>query len=382
MTGNHTMHRRLFVLVISVVFLIVSCAPVATEQVMPTAVAIPLATETFVPTTQPPSIESVTPTEASQVALPMDWLSQLEVIQAGNWSRLQLLKTFPAEMPLNHSAVAISPDGKTMAVGSSEGAQIFFFDIASGQLSRTISIGISNVGAYFNIVGMEYLPDGTIMANSTGPYAIYHIDGAGNVLSMWDGTGFALSADKRTIAHGTVDGVALVDIASNTLLGSFEGNYALDFSFSPDGSKIALNDVGVDYVTTTIWDVASKTQLTTLNEMGNVRYSPNGKFLAVTSYAENQNPLKIFSPDGVTQLATLSVNEPNSLTGEAPLFSHDGSIIAAQVGNGSPLAWDTTNWQIIDSSALQGELYSFSPDGRILVTRASDGSILLWGVLP
>ena len=46
-----------------------------------------------------------------------------------------------------------------MAVGSKGGAKIFFFDIPSGQLSRTVVLGIPDVGAYFNIVGMEYLPE-------------------------------------------------------------------------------------------------------------------------------------------------------------------------------------------------------------------------------
>ncbi len=365
------MHRRLFILVISVVFLIISCTPVFTEQ------AIPPATETFVPTTQPSPLEPVTPTAASRSALPTDWLSQLEVIEARDWSRLQLLKTFPAEMPLTHSAVAISADGKTMAVGSSSGAKIFFFDLSNGQLSRTVSVnGVANADAYFNT--LEYLPDGTLMANSDGPYAIYHIDTAGNVLSTWDGSSFALSADKKTMAYGTNTGTTLVDIASNTSLGSFEGGYALDFSFSPDGSKIAINDAGVDYVYTAIWDIASGTQLAKLDETGDGRFSPNGKFLVVTSYAESPSLSKVYDADGKTQLAALSVNEPSGIA----LISSNGLIIAAHLASGSTVAWDTTNWQLLESLPLEGELDLFSPNGRILVTRASDGSILLWGVLP
>ncbi len=376
------MYRRLFILMTVIAIMTTACGSIKDETAQPAATVIPPATETSIPIAQPPTIEPATSTVTSQPALTTDWLSQLDVIQAGNWSHLQLLKTFPAEMPLSHSAVAISPDGKSMAVGSSEGAQLFFFELPSGHLSRTVSIGISSVGAYFNIVGMEYLPDGTLMANSNGPYAIYHIDADGTVLSMWDGTGFALSADKRIMAHGTSEGTMLVDIASNTPLASLEGGYALDFSFSPDGSRIALNDVGVDYITTTIWDIPSHTQLVTLNEMGNVRYSPNGAFLAVTSYVEDTNPLKIFSPDGGTLLTTLHAKDGNGLNGRPALFSANGSVIAAQIGNDSPVAWDTTNWQSLQAPALQGELYSFSPDGRILITRELDGAILLWGVLP
>jgi len=366
---------------ISIVCLIVACTSASTEQAVFIETAIPPATEISSPTIQPPTVEPATPTGTSQLVLPTDWLRQLEVIQAGNWSRLQLLKTFPAEMPLNHSAVAISPDGKTMALGSSSGAQIYFFDLESGDLIQNVSFsGVSNATAYFNEI--EYLSDGTLMANSDGPYAIYHIDVDGNVFSMWDGINFTLSADKRTMVHDTIEGTTLVDIASNTTLDSFEGNIALDFSLSPDGSKIAVNLAGVDYVTMEIWDIPSKTKLVTLNEVGNPSYSPNSKFLAVTSYEEDTTPLKIFSPDGATQLKTLNVDTPNGLNGKPPLFSLDGSVIAAQIANGSPVAWDTKNWETLETPTLEGELYSFSPDGRILVTRASDGSILLWGVLP
>jgi len=358
------MKRLIPFLIFSFLFISLACNQSYTQ----------LATETPVPVTHTPTVVPATQISAPQPTTTTDWLSQLEVITSENWSRLQLLKTFPAEMPLNRSAVAISPDGKTMAVGSSGGAKIFFFDIESGQLSRTISMGISNVGAYFNIMGMEYLPDGTLMANSDGPYAIYHIDATGNVLSMWDGSSFAISADKKIMAHGTDEGTTLVDIVSNTSLGSFEGGYALDFSFAPDGSKLAVNDAGVDYVYTMIWDIPSRTQLAKLDETGDGRFSPNGKFLAVTSYAENSDSLKIFTPDGTTELITFNMG------GQPPLFSLDGSIMAVQSGNGNPVAWDTSNWQSLDMPALQGELYSFSPDGRILVTRTSDGGILLWGV--
>jgi WD40 repeat protein len=308
----------------------------------------------------------------------------LQVLQAGNWSSLQLLKSFPAEMPLG-SAIAISPDGKTMAVGNRDGAQIFFFDVPTGQLLQTVSMDLPGVGEYFSLNGMEYLPDGTLMLHSSGPYAIYHIDAAGNVLSRWDGSNFAISADKRIMAHHTgVEGIVLVEIASNTPLTSLDDEDAMSFSFSYDGSRIAAEDVGVDYLHVEIWDIPNRTILTTLDEAANPRFSPDDRFLAVTSYdyEHDTTPLKIFSSDGSSELISLDVSELNGLSNHAPLWSIDGSLIVAQIANGAPAAWDTTNWQPLEASVLQGELYALSPDGRILITRAPDGSILLWGVLP
>lgn len=379
------MDRRSLMLMIAIVIMTTACGSMNVNvTAQPTATVTSPATDVPASTNLPATLEPVTPTADLQSIPPSDWLSRLEVIGAANWSRLQLRKTFPAEMPLNRSAVAISFDGKTMAVGSSNGAQIFFFDLESGQPLRSVSIGLSTVGDYFNIVGMQYLPDGTLMANSTGPYAIYHMDTDGNILAKWDGLSFALSADKKIMAHIDDSGLTLVDIASSTPLISLEGVSGMDFSISPDGFKIAVEDVGVDYIHTTIWDIPNKTVLGTLDETAAPRYSPDGKYLAVIYY-DNQNdrtPFKIFSPDGRNEVIPLNVSEPDDLTNRAPLWSIDGSAVVAQVANGSPVAWDTTNWQRLDAAALQGELYAFSPDGRILVTRAPDGGILLWGVVP
>lgn len=263
-----------------------------------------------------------------------------------------------------------------MVIGTT---QLIFFDIENWQISQTVRV---SDGKYFRFLKLEFLSDGTLMASSSGPYAIYHMDSAGHVLSTWNGMGFAVSADDKTIAFGENEGTVLVDIASNETMITLNGNYALDSSFSPDNSKIAIDVVGVETATTDIWDLTSQTRLTTLNQTGNARYSPNGKFLAVTAYDEDTNPLKIFSPDGATLITTLKVNDPNQLNGSAPVFSPDGLIIAAQIAIGSPIAWDTTNWQILENPVLQGNLDSISADGRILITRASDGGILIWGVLP
>jgi WD40 repeat protein len=366
------MHRRSFVLTIIALFFLVACnlfAPV--ERIPPTATGAPFIV------TQAPTLIAATQTHASHPG-------SLEVINAGNWSRLQLLQTFPAEMPLS-SAIAISPDGKTLAVGGKTGAEIFLFDVASGQLLQTVSIGLSQVGEYFYLSDMEYLPDGTIMVNSSGPYAIYHIDAAGNILSRWDGINFAISADKKMIAHYTMEaGIVLTEIATNTSLHSLEDPDAMDFSFSPDDSILAAEDVGVDYLHVEIWDIPNLRLLTTLDETANPRFSPDGRFLAVTKYdyENDRTPLKIFSPDGTSEVTSLDVSEAHGVSNVAPLWSLDGSIIVAQVAAGSPIAWETTNWQPLESPALQGELHSLSPDGRILITRADDGAILLWGVLP
>jgi WD40 repeat protein len=367
--------RRAFIFAIATLFLLVSCRPTSAEKPTPSPTVLPPASVTARSVTETSTAVPITPTTAP--ATPT-----LEMITSENWARLQLLKTFPAEMPLLNSAVAISMDGKQMAVGSNSRAQIFFFDLPSGQMSQSIFInGISEVDSPFEQI--EYLPDGTMVANTASPYMIYHIDNAGNVLSAWNGLGFALSADKTIMAYDEEGSIVLMELARNVPLLSLEGASAMAFSFSPDGSKIAAENIGVDYIRTAIWDIPNRILLTSLEESANPRFSPDGRFLAVTmyDYENDTTPLKIFSADGATEVATLNTSEPNDLNNRAALWSAEGSVVAAQIANGLPIAWDTTNWQSLNASALQGELYSFSPDGRILITRTPDGGILLWGVI-
>ncbi|MFT3894958.1 MAG: WD40 repeat domain-containing protein [Anaerolineales bacterium] len=158
----------------------------------------------------------------------------------------------------------------------------------------------------------------------------------------------------------------------------------MDFSLSPDGTKVAVEDAGVDYIHTTVWDIPNNTSLVIAEETAAPRYSPDGKYLAAIyyDYENDRTPLKIFNPDGGTEIISLTVSDPDDLTNRAPLWSIDGSLIATQIANGSPVAWETMNWQMLNSTAVEGELHAFSPDGRILITRTADGSIWLWGVAP
>ena len=321
--------------------------------------------------------EPVTQTPTAQVPLAVGIPAELEIIQPGNWDRLRLLQILPAEMPLENAALAISPDGNTLAIGT---AQLLFFDLNSWRVSRT---AIINVGEYFRFQKLEYLSDGTLIASSSGPYRVYHLDAAGKILAEWGGGVFAISADDKTLAIDSEEGVSLVDIARAEPLGVLAGNTVMGLSFSPDGSKLAVSRiVGADSVDVSVWELANRTILATLAQVDNPRFSPDGKSLVVTNYQADTPSLAIFSPDGAAQLATLSA--PTGLTTAAPVFSPDGSILVAQMAGASPapIAWESTTWQPLGMPALQGQIDSFSPDGKILVTRGLDGAILLWGVLP
>ena len=358
------MHRA-FVLSIATAFLLFACSSFSPKETPPS--------ETLtMPATQPPTSVPVPQPSTAQSDLQTGWLAQLETISPQNWIQLQLLQTFPAEMPMVHSVVVIAPDGKTLVLGDSNKAQLFFFDLESGTISSK-SLDITNVengDAPFNAI--KYLSDGSIIASSSGPYMIYHIDSAGNILSAWDAIEFAVSADEKYLAFDVAEGTSVINIANNEPIALLENSNGLGLSFSPDNSKIAIEAITVDEGNVDIWDIKSQTILKTLPNMYRASYSPNGKFLAALDSVEGS--LKIFSPDGAVKITSILDAHSDYL------ISPDGSILAYQTAAGTSVARDTTNWTSHETT-LRGTLDSFSPDGRFLITRTDDGGILIWGVL-
>ncbi len=367
--GFYSMHRA-FTFSITTALLLFACSLFSPKETPPSETII--APTTSMPATQPPTSMSVTQPSVEQPNLQTGWLDQLETISSQNWTQLQLLQTFPAEMPMVHSVVVIEPDGKTLVLGNSNKAQLFFFDLESGTISpKSLYIhDVENVDVPFKAI--KYLSDGSIIVSSDSPYMIYHIDSAGNILSAWDGIEFAVSADEKNLALEVDEGTSVINIANNAPIALLENSNGLGFSFSPDNSKIAIDAVTVDYANVDIWDIKSQTILKTLLNMYKASYSPNGNFLAALDNVEGS--LKIFSPDGAIQITTIRDIHSDYL------ISPDGSIVAYQTAEGSSVARDTTNWAPIET-ALRGRLDSFSPDGRFLITRTDDGGILIWGIL-
>jgi WD40 repeat protein len=323
------------------------------------------------PATPLPASMPVTRIAVQQSGLPSEWLSQLEIIKPDNWSRLQILQTFPAEMPMQRSAAVFSPDEKTIVMGSNSSAKLFFFDIASGRLKTSLVInGVKNTGSPFKTIA--YLTDGTLLANADRPYTVYHIDPTGNVLTAWNSIYFAVSADEKLLALDVNEGTLLVNDRQETPAALLKNSNGYGFSFSPDNSRIAINAVTEEYANVDIWDIKSKSILKTLPDAYRVTYSPDGKFLALLD--ANDGSLNAFSADDFTLVTTIRDRRSDYL------ISPDGSILAYQTEDGTSISMDTATWKPVET-ALRGELYTFSSDGRMLMTRTDDGGMLIWGVL-
>jgi WD domain, G-beta repeat/WD40-like Beta Propeller Repeat len=193
-------------------------------------------------------------------------------------------------------AVAVSPDGKTIATGGWQDHTIRLWDAATGQERVKIPLPTPNGHNYGN-VPLAFSPDGTLLASGSA-------DRANTVLFVWDtATGkqvcqaepfsgpngsLAFSPDGRTLAVGDDAAVRLLDPRTGEERGrlSDEGAAGTAVAFSPDGRVLAAGGGG-ERPAVRLWEVASGKPFTRVEGHGDrvsaAAFSPDGRTLATTS---------------------------------------------------------------------------------------------------
>jgi WD40 repeat protein len=105
-----------------------------------------------------------------------------------------------------------------------------------------------------------------------------------------------------------------------------------------------------------------------------IAYTRNGKYLATGSY---DRTVKIWNTIGklVAEIITLAGVEQ-------VLFSPDGKIIAANVGNEKIILWniDGTHLSDIEGHSERINYFTFSPDGKTITTVSKDKTAKIWSI--
>ncbi|MDE2808222.1 MAG: collagenase, partial [Gemmatimonadota bacterium] len=149
---------------------------------------------------------------------------------------------------------------------------------------------------------------------------------------------------------------------------------ALSVAFSPDGTTLAA---GLE-----LWDVATKTKITTLEEseyaVTSVAFSPDGTTLAA---GMGNSIVTLWDVATKTNTATLVAGHGGSGGAEAVAFSSDGTTLAAGWGDGTVTLWNmATKTHIATFPENKGSAVAFSPDGTTLAAVAPDNIVKLWNV--
>jgi WD40 repeat protein len=239
-----------------------------------------------------------------------------------------------------HTALAVSPEGDWLAVGSFGGpvALVNLFDAKTG----TELAVLRGDDAYYD--GIAIHPDGAQVA------------AAGN------------AATARVWDPATGEELYALPVCSNTTLSPA-------ITFSPDGQMM----VAVCFDGTVVgWEAATGLERFRLTETSNygVAISPDGRYMATTGGDAIVRLWELNTDDGTPQ-------EIRQMTGHtvlalSPVFSPDGTQLATASFDQTVRVWDVMSGaETLTLRAHTDTVWglAFSPDGKRLASASWDGTV-------
>jgi WD40 repeat protein len=385
--------RRLIPIVLLTV--IVACSPTtAASNASPTA---PSNSSTPLPPKPTIPLNSNAPLPPSPSAASVATAAPSVISTTGNPIQIKEIGTLTGHEGFVNS-VAFSPDGKTLASSSRDGA-IKLWDVATQHEIRTLKGKVSTVPS------IAFSPDGKTLAAGAcaqqtgsrcpdGIITLWDIS-SGNELRTLKGhsemvVSVAYSPDGKTIASGARDNMIKIwDVDTGQELGILTGHTGWIFSvaFSPDGKTLASSSL--DH-TIRLWDVKSGQELRQLTGQTPgwahaVVFSPDGKTLFSGGCLQPQDAC---TAGGVLMWDVTSGQVIHTLPGHTNAvisiaLSPNGSVLASAAADKTVKIWDTSNGQ--ELTTLNGHTepinaVSFSPVGDLLASGSADKTIKLWAV--
>jgi WD40 repeat protein len=287
--------------------------------------------------------------------------------------------------------MAISADRGRIATASSDGTAKIW-DTGSGMLLHTLGDG-GNGG---NVVNVAYSPDGKTVATGTSSTR-----GDSGTARLWDartgalkrvietkaGIGRVLFSPDGALLCVVLDegGVALFHPETGEPAGAFGGmeEGAEDAVFSADGERLATLQATNVRVYEVTRRALSSTFKNSAGQVMAVAFSPDGAALGVTSGGF----VRLLDPATGAEIRALETPDPGAhdngkmgaITSLA--FSPDGKLVAAGGMDDLVRVWDAATGQIkhqLRRHKEQVTSVAFSPDSSRLASSAMDGTAAVW----
>ncbi len=238
------------------------------------------------------------------------------------------------------SAVAFSPDGTQMALGSWQPRTVTICDTDPNRIGKIDMPRVTLRGHLSQVHGVAFSPDGTLLASAS-------TDGT---VKVWSA---ATGVELRTL-KGHTNGVESV-------------------TFSPDGTRLASASIDG---TVKVWDTTTDPDALAIEgSTGKIAFSPDGSQLA---WVREDRRVSIADPTTGREIRTLegSTNDLANLS-----FNSEGSLLASGGEDRTVRIWDVRTGRLAIS--LPGHPYEvrgvvFHPEKKHLAAVCTDRSVRVW----